>query len=282
METNDGVTALNGLGFSRLEAEAYMFLLRESPVTAYRIAQALHRPAANVYKIVEALAHKGAVIVDEGRNRMVRAVPYEELLSQLTHQFTAQRDQASRALAAIGSTRGDERVYQLATREQVIERARQMLARADREVLLIAFPGPLAELIPWLEQAAARGIAIVVKTYGVPADAPKIAGCELHLSSLPVDSLAQYAGEELHLVADATEHLLALLRRDGGLIQAIWSSSLYLSLFAYNALSAEISLTELGQAVIKDRSRDKLLQILRRARLSFDTLGHQRLLERHG
>ena len=63
------------MGLNALEAEVYAQLLKESPLTGYGVAKALGKPAANVYKAIDTLADKGAVIVDEGGTRQCRAVP---------------------------------------------------------------------------------------------------------------------------------------------------------------------------------------------------------------
>ncbi len=89
MASDDCIEALVSLGFTALESEIYTFLLQESPVTGYRVAQALGKPTANTYKAIESLALKGAVIVAEGAQRHCRAVPAQELLNRLDRRFTA-------------------------------------------------------------------------------------------------------------------------------------------------------------------------------------------------
>src|SRR5438874_1780106 len=83
MGDQDLIRALVELGVTGLEAEVYTFLLQESPATGYRAAQALGRPVAGIYKALEALAHRGAVVVEEGTTRQYRSVPGEELLGGL-------------------------------------------------------------------------------------------------------------------------------------------------------------------------------------------------------
>ena len=69
------VPPLVSLGFTALAAEIYAWLPEEAPVTGYRIAQAIGKPAPNVYKAIETLETKGAVMVDEGKSRLCRPVP---------------------------------------------------------------------------------------------------------------------------------------------------------------------------------------------------------------
>src|SRR3974377_860031 len=99
MSTVQAIHALTDFGFTDLEAEVYVFLLQEWPAPGYRGAHALGKPVANTYKAIESLQNKGAILVDEGANRLCRAVPAEELLSQLERNFQRFRKKGARGLA---------------------------------------------------------------------------------------------------------------------------------------------------------------------------------------
>src|ERR1041384_1823521 len=108
---DDSVQTLQRLGFSELEATIYAFLLQESPATGYKIANAIGKPVANTYKGINALQDKGAVIVDEGENRLCRAVPPKELFAQMQRTYHQQCERAVEALARFNAPPEDERVY---------------------------------------------------------------------------------------------------------------------------------------------------------------------------
>src|SRR5688572_20917974 len=101
MMDTSGAETLVSLGFTPLEAEVYTFLLKESPATGYRVAQALGRPVSGVYKTLESLAAKGALLADEGGSKLCRAVPYDELLSQMERSFQRRKAAAAAALAEL-------------------------------------------------------------------------------------------------------------------------------------------------------------------------------------
>ena len=67
------VELIREFGFTALEAEIYVYLLQESPATGYKIAKGIGRSFTNVYKAISALRSKGAILVDEGSNRLSRA-----------------------------------------------------------------------------------------------------------------------------------------------------------------------------------------------------------------
>lgn len=232
---------LGRLGFSPIEAGIYLFLLSESPATGYRISHGIGKPTANTYKAISALQEKGAVLVDEGEKRLVRAVPPPELLARLERGFSRQCSEAEELLASVGQSKPDDRVWQLTSIPQIYERARSMLALAEDIVLADVFPEQLEELLDDFNAAADRGVKVYVITY-----AP-VEGARFKTVSRPsgLEHLA-WPGDQMNIVSDANEHLLCMFsRRTGAVHQAIWSNSPYLSCIQHNHLSMEIAIKSL-------------------------------------
>lgn len=226
------------LGFTEAEAEVYACLLGEGTITGYRVAQAIGKPVANTYKAIESLRRKGAVLVDEGETRQCRAVPPDELLQRLQREFASKCARAGESLSRIRSAPGDDRLYQLASKAQVLERCRAMLDRARHVVVADLSPEVAVELRDALGEAMRRGVETVIKTYRtVDVEATRLLvrprGHEI-TDALP--------GELVSLNVDGSEHVLALLRRDGdGVFQAIWTSSPIVAYLLYNGLVNELS-----------------------------------------
>ena len=202
--------ALISLGFTPLEAEVYICLVQDSPATGYRIAQAVGRPVAGIYKTIESLANKGAVVLDDGESRQCRAVPPAELLARLEREFQREKSRAAMGLAKLKPPPEDDRVYQLRTVDQVEERARTMIERAQKLVLTDVFPGPLERLTPDLRAAVRREVKVAVQTY-VPYELPG-ALVTLFPPTHPIP--AGFPGQWLMLVVDGTELLLAYYDRE--------------------------------------------------------------------
>ena len=137
----DGTEALRELGFTEMEADVYMALLQVAPATGYRLAQQVGKAVANVYKALESLQNKGAVLIDDSESRLCRPVPWEDLLRHFESQFNTAKSRAAQALAGLERSGNDERLYQLRSREQVMERARSLLRRGQGD-------GPCRPL-PW-------------------------------------------------------------------------------------------------------------------------------------
>jgi sugar-specific transcriptional regulator TrmB len=275
-QPNESVLALQSLGFSEIEAAIYSFLLEESPVTGYRIAHALDKPVANTYKSIKALEAMGAVIVEESENRLCRAVPPDELFAQMKRKLDRQCEQASEALARLKAQPDDERVYRLVTRDQVMERARQMIRRAEQVVIINAYPQPLSGIRDELEEASNRGIGVLLKVY----EPTQVFGTSIVLSNEAGRIAEELPVQELSLVVDAREQLQAFLDPNGrDLIQAIWSGSVFLAFNHFNALYCEWQLTRLISQINENQPREMLMETTTRAYPLMRTPGYFGLLD---
>ena len=265
--------ALENLGFSEIESLIYCFLLKESPATGYRISHAIGKPTANTYKAIAVLAQRGAIVIDDAQNRLCRAVPPAELLDRLDRDFGARRKQAEAQLAKIRPAANDDRVYQLADVDQVLERARNMLAQAKSIALADAFPKIFKQLAPDLAVAAKRGVTVAVRAY----EPAKLKGVAVLVANDAARLLGTWPGEQLNLVVDAEQFMLALLTKDAESIhQAIWSNSTFLSCLQHNGLASELILTEAQR-----KGETKLTPMEKLSLTRSNSPGFRRLLQRY-
>jgi sugar-specific transcriptional regulator TrmB len=242
MVGTDITKSLSDLGLTPLEAVIYVFLLRESPATGYRIAQGIGKPVANTYKAIESLQLKGAILVDEGTTRLCRAVPVAEFLGQITHNFASRVDVVRSALLNIEKQSHDDRIYHLKSTEQVFERCRRMIRGAKEIILADVFPDLLVVLESDLEEAAARKLPVLVKGYrAVDLRGPLVVvdpRREIHSE--------RWLGQWLILIVDGREHLIALLSHDTReVVQAVWSCSAFLSWVVRSGVFCDIVMTTL-------------------------------------
>jgi sugar-specific transcriptional regulator TrmB len=281
MSTTQCIQSLLAFGFTELEAEVYVFLLQEWPATGYRVAQAIGKPVANTYKAIESLQNKGAILVDDGANRLCRAVPAEELMARLERSFQRARQQAVQALSTLHGDQDDDRIYQLRSLAQVLERCHQMLDRAEQLAVLDVFPRPLDELRSALESTVQRGVKVVLRAYQ-PA---VVAGAEVFVDPRGATVLKRWPGQWLNLVIDGQEFLLAFLNSEGtDVYQAVWSGSAYLAWVYYSAVRCELSLGELENLLEQGATAAELRRAVARQRNLFktDLGGYRKLFDRFG
>lgn len=276
-----GIQALVNLGLTRLEAEIYAHLLQESPATGYRIAAGIGKPAANTYKAIDTLAAKGAIIVDEGQSRLCRAVAPDELLGHLERTFKARRDQALDSLSSLPVSPSDDRVYQIKSTDQVLERCRQMIGGAEQIVLADLFPEALEDLAAELQAAAARGLRVAVKAYRPVA----LTGPEVWVDLHGEEIMTRWPGRWLNVIVDGAQYVQAFLSRDGSRVhQAVWSGSAYLAWVYHSAFGSEFALAALAQMMHNQATTGELKAWLERHRKAMgpDAPGYRALLARFG
>lgn len=222
MATADGIASLVALGFTDLEARVYAHLVSEGPATGYRIAAGTGKPVANTYKAIESLERKGAVLVEDGATRIVRAVDPERVLDALARSHEGERKKAKAALKRAAKVEEDGRTYMIGGEEQALHRARQMLAEAA-VVALVRGPSPLRALLAEeLSDAEGRGVDV-----------------------------AQIDGEGLAIAIDASQ---CLVSPDG-----VWTRNPAVARVVFEGLAAEAALGELAVHV-EDGAGSKKLQ----------------------
>jgi sugar-specific transcriptional regulator TrmB len=234
-------------GFTNLESEIYVFLLGESPATGYRIAQAIGKPAANTYKAIQTLQNKGAVLVEEGANRMCRAVPAQELLGRLQNEFERRRSAAQTTLERAGKPAEDERIYLLRSREQVMGRARVMAGSAKSQVLLKCSPELIEDLKAALESAEEHGVDV-----SILSSRPVVVG--------NVEAAIAEVGGQLAMVTDGDQYLAGFV--DDGKTEAVWTRGAFLTRVGHSGLSAEICLALVGQQLHADEKKSRIVRTL--------------------
>jgi sugar-specific transcriptional regulator TrmB len=277
--SEDILDRLVELGLNRLEAEVYTFLLANRPMTAYRVAKHLGRPTANTYKAIEALARRGAVLVEEGENRLCRAVPAAEFLRHLEQGFLSQTREAATALAQLLQQSDDERVYRLESAPQLLERCRQMLERCERVAVVDAFPQALAAVQPAVADAVERGIRVHVQAY-TPVHLPGAVVAQVDIGQQAVE---HWGSQQLNIAVDGRECVIALLSHDlAEVYQGLWSNSLYLSCLLHSGMLSEQTLhhlRDLGESA----SGDDFRAVLARHPffLNSDVPGQRELLTRY-
>lgn len=241
------VQVLIQLGFTELEASAYAFLLSESPASGYRVAQALGKPFAGVYKALEGLEAKGAVMLsDDDGTRLARAVPPEELIGQLEAGFQRECATARRLLKERTPAERDDRVYRLERADQLLERARRAINGARGLIIGTICPGPLASLSDCLSAAAARGVKVGLKTFAA-AEAPGVA---LFMDLRGLDAVRGAPGEWMSLSIDGRECVEALFAHETGELRfGYWTENPLLAWFQYSGRGEALLVASIEEAL---------------------------------
>jgi sugar-specific transcriptional regulator TrmB len=239
----------------------------------------LRKAAPNIYKAIETLEGKGALIADRGDTQTVRAVPAKEFLAVLERQFQHRRREAAESLSRVPEAGPDARIYQVTSREQLIEHCHQLLASAERIVLMDAFPLPLDMLRDDMAAAASRGVDVFAKVYAPDT----ISGVELILDPDYERTRRRWPEQWIDCVADGARYLEGLLSPDGErVLQAVRSASPYLADLHHSRLACELGYTALETGVSEGADGETLRGIHQRTTryCSLDTPGYVTLRQR--
>lgn len=160
---------LQAVGMTEWESRAYLALLEEAPASGYAIAKRSGVPRSKIYEVLSSLATKGAVHVTRGKTTLYGPLSPKELIQGLRTQATERLDAAEIAMASYADQIDDNAViWDLQGRIEILERARQLVRTARRRILVEIWESDATELRPDLEEAAKRGVKIIVVAYGNP------------------------------------------------------------------------------------------------------------------
>lgn len=274
--------ALGDLGLTPLEAEVYAFLVKGSPATGYRIAQAVGKPVGNIYKAVEALEQKGAVLVGEdNENRLVRAVPAAELVGRLERDFRGACETAIAGLTAeAGDDDPDDLLYRIMDRGVFMERCRASIRSAQQLVLISMCPVFAAEIGEELSAAARRGVATAVKVY----EAVEIPGVEVVQDPRGIAAVQSGPGQWIEMTVDGREFVQGLLDHDGAELHlGQWTRNPLTNWMVFTGRYADIALAMVRGALNRGASSEEVQGLLERFRQfgSPASAGKVRLMSRY-
>jgi len=259
---------LTGLGFNQLEAEVYLHLLTQPPSTAYKIGKQINKPTANVYKAIDSLSEKGAILVEDNKNKQCRAVKPGEFIAQYEATVLEKTSEIGRLLHTMDYQPFDENSYTMRSAPQVFEKFRTMMRKCDRIAVVDAFPDALQKVADCIKEAVNRGVEVYIEAYS-PVE---IGGAHVSCSEVGPKALSHWKSQQLNLVIDGEEHLIALLSSDLKKVkQATWSNNLYMSCILHAGCLREQSLVQIMNSVGQPGFEKAVMEILEKQQFFFNS-----------
>jgi len=217
---------LQDLGLNMLESEVYIELLTSEPMTAYRIAKRLNKATANVYKAIDLLAAKGAVIVEDNTRRICKAVNPEEFIGHLEKSMLKKTSSAKETLNNLGKTHYDERTYTIDSVDLVFAHFESLLQKAKHIVTIDIFPEPYKRVEKLIKQAIDRGIRVYVESY----KPIKLPGAHVAHCKVGEHATNYWKSQQMNLVVDGEAYLMSLMdNKLSTVLMAQTSNNLYMS-----------------------------------------------------
>lgn len=216
--TSRQVQVLKDLGLSRAESEVYLACLRLAAagtglLSSYRVAQDMGRDPANIGKIVNTLVHLQAVRVVQEKPRLFMAVPPGEFTDHVLGRLRRRGAEAVSLLEDFSSPEAEGVPLALGNRDQVLDRARHLIAGARADLLVAGSPEVIRDLGADLEAAATpQGCRVRV------VSPQAFTSAVVEVSALPPAGRVGHHPDDgwLAMTADDTHWLVASLPQDRG------------------------------------------------------------------
>ncbi len=230
------VAALEQLGFSAYEARAYISLLKQNPVTGYQLSKLSGVPRSRIYETLERLTARGYAVALRSDPIEYSPLAAPELLPRLQEQFDGALSTLEAELDKLSTAQMTESIWNLRGREDILRRARTMIANAQECIHLVGWSETLGELRAELEAAARRGVQVVIISCG---ESDLAVGRHYHHAF--EKDLVQGCDSSLDVVADGMEVLVGETL-PAETCQAAWSHSSALVLVTEEYIRHEVYL----------------------------------------
>lgn len=270
---------LYNLGFNQLEAEVYIHLLTQPPSTAYKIGKQINKPTANVYKTIDSLVEKGAILIEDNKNKQCRAVNPDEFIGQYESALLEKTQEAKKMLSNLEYHTVDENSYSISSVHLVFERFQCMLRKCKTIAVIDAFPKTLEKVKENIYDAINRGVDVHIEAY----EPFEIKGATVVNSEFGPKAIQHWQSQQLNLIIDGEEHLIALLDNDLKKVkQATWSNNIYMSCILHAGCLREQTIIQIMNAVNKPGFENEVKQILEKQKYFFNSEipGFNKLLNR--
>nr|WP_321452773.1 helix-turn-helix domain-containing protein [uncultured Carboxylicivirga sp.] len=262
------IELLTKLGFNNLEAEVYIHLLLNEPMTAYKVGKGINKPTANVYKAIESLSQKGAVLIEENKNKTCKVVSPDEFLNHYEKNLLLQTQKTREALSNIEKKSIDEKIYSIESASLVFERFASMMKKCEKIAVIDAFPNALEKITPFIIDAINRGVEVYIEAYK-PVD---IEGADIAYAEISENAINYWNREQLNLTIDGQEYMVALMSKSlDKVIHANWSNNIYMSVIIHGGRMYEQTIIKLLSLIDKDNFEDEAKKLLSNQKYSFNS-----------
>jgi predicted transcriptional regulator len=158
--------ALAELGLSIYEAKAYVALLKQHPAKAQEVSKNSGVPAARVYETLSRLADKGLAVPVNSDPIMYEPLPTEEFIKLHRGRYERTLDSIAKQLEEVTVRPSVEVLWHIRGYDNLMQKARELIERADRQVLVSMWTPQIEDLAGNLFAAKTRGVSIISMQMG--------------------------------------------------------------------------------------------------------------------
>jgi sugar-specific transcriptional regulator TrmB len=205
------ISRLNLLGFSDYEAGVYMSLLQHSPVTAYEAAKGAGIPTSKVYGVMAKLVEKGVVLErSEGEKRLFSPKDVGQFLRAEKEKVEENLSYLEEALPKFATAPEVSYLWNMQSRQSILEKAMAMIAGAKDFVLMHSWPQESIALQEAVASAVDRGVRVTNVSFGKESTTWGLS----FLHPISDTIFQEKGGRSLILVVDGFQALLGTFSED--------------------------------------------------------------------
>jgi HTH-type transcriptional regulator, sugar sensing transcriptional regulator len=215
--------ALTHLGFTEYEAKTYLALLQQSPLSGYAVARVSGVPRSKIYEVLGGMVDRGDVLVSHGEPIQYAPKPPGELIESRRQTVERQFAEVAQGLERFWNQQTPkDLIWDIRGRDEIFYRLREVVGRAEQQVLLQIWEEDVPDVREALESAAQRGATVTIMAYGCP-DLPfaRVFSHEPGVTEITED----YGGRWVVLSIDGREIVAGIVSL-GAESRAAWSAHL--------------------------------------------------------
>jgi len=264
----NSIESLKELGFNQLEAEVYLHLLTNEQMTAYKVGKSINKPTANVYKAIDALSKKGAVLIESNKSKICKAVSPNEFLKHYEKNLIAKTKQTKQLLNNLEIDYYDEKTYTIESVPLVLERFSNMMEKVKVIAVIDIFPNALKKVLPDIKSAIKRGVAVYIQVYKPIT----IKGADIAYNAINDKALNHWKSEQINLIIDGEEYITALLNKDlSKTIQANWSNNYYMACILHAGRMHEQTIIKINAKKGSENYEKEVTQLLEKQKYFYNS-----------
>ncbi|MCP4400366.1 MAG: TrmB family transcriptional regulator [bacterium] len=222
---NDILKHLQHIGFSKIEAQVYVTLVKHPKLNGSQVAKILNLARSSVYSALNNLYSKGYIFLLPGESNIYKAHDPDVLLEQLKQDYIQSADALKDELKTIKTLEQEQEYCNIKGYQNFLLKTKELLLQAEEEVCMNTCfePRIFAEE---LETIAKRGVRIIVFSFG-----------DIDTGDLPVEFFRKHVDKK-----NSKNHLRMMLVVDlkKALIAGSYQGGEVLGTFTENPLLVDI------------------------------------------
>lgn len=268
MQLDNNIDSLKQLGLNQLESEVYLHLLKNQQMTAYKVGKSINKPTANVYKAIDSLSKKGAVLIESNKSKYCKAISPDEFLNHYEKNILDKTKKLKASLNNLENDFYDEKTYSIESIPLVFERFKNMMDKAKVIAVIDVFPNALDLVIDTIREAINRGVEVHIQVYKLI----EIKGADLAYSPIGEKALSHWKSEQLNLIIDGEEYLTALMDKSlTKIIQATWSNNYYMACTLHAGRMHEQTMMKITTKIGSKNFEKEVLELLEKQKYFYNS-----------